>query len=212
MKKIIIIPLFLILTFLMVLFAQDRGASANMGGGLRVTPRNVEELKNAIDLRKSEFERSLASEEEERVLEIKRNQNRFKGAVQNLMIMENMVGGNSLRLREHAQNLNQLSARALELEIEFSDRNIFKKIFFGQKKKSKFDFSEIIDERELEISELKKILENCECTNEVKNIFEEQLEEIDLEHERLESFYIKESKKKGIFSWLVNIFDKNENS
>lgn len=212
MKKIVITSLFLIIIFPTILLAQNKGTGANMGGGLRVTPRNVEELKDAIDLRESEFEKGLAYEEEEGILQIKRNQNRFKGAVQNLMIMENMVGDNSLKLREHTQNLNQLSARTLELEMEFSERGFFKKMFFGQKNKSKQEFSKIIEEREFAIGELKKIFENCECSNEVKNIFEEQLNEISLEHERLGNFYAKESKKKGILSWLINVFDKNENT
>ena len=204
MKKV------LFFAWLIIIFLSINTTVLNAEGsrsvGFRVTPRNVDELNQAIELRKQSFlkERAGMEENKSRIYE---NQNKLRSGVQNLMIMENMIGKNGLEVARIAGDLNMSLDDTLRFERDFSERSKVKKFFFGQKKKVVDGFSNEINNREEKILKLKELLENSEVSSDIKNILQEQLTNIEDEQNRLGDYFQNEIKRKGILTWLVNIFN-----
>lgn len=201
MKKILFLILIIGLFFI---FQNKVNANENgRKGGLRVTPRNAEELRGAIDLREKQFDSSLDSLEEP-LIEIVKNQNRFKAGVQNLMIMDGLVDDPDLR--SVSEDLNATVERTLEIEKEIVSRSFLKKIFFGQKIKTREDFLIILNKRKEGVEKIQDIYNGCDCNNEIRSIFEKQLNEIKKEQERIELLHKREGEKKGLFPWILSLF------
>ncbi|PLX20959.1 hypothetical protein C0584_04200 [Candidatus Parcubacteria bacterium] len=202
MRKYFIIFLFL-LTPLFV-FAQS-GEKKNRG--FRVTPRNTEELRQVMNLREEGFQKELAGMEGERLFAYS-NQNKMRAAAQNMTIMENMIGDGGIDVSDLALEINKSVEKTLDLEERFLKRGGIKKFFFGQKKDEINDFSTEISNREEKISKIRSIYEKCECSEDVRDIFGEELANMENEQNRLKDFFEKETKHKGVLSWFASIFDK----
>jgi len=203
MRKTLI--LFILIFLPLNVFAGNLDKTQTRSRGFRVTPRNVEELRTAIESRKENLKRKREGMDESK-LPIYTNQDKLRGGVQNLMIMENMLGGIGLEVSDLSMSLNDLSEDSLKYEEEFTKRGKFKKFFFGQKNETKEKFSENIKERADDISKLKQLYDKCSCDKEVKDIFGEQMSEIENEQQRIETYYQGEVKRRGILTWLINIF------
>lgn len=204
MKKIIFI-----ISLLFVLFSINQNVQASdqvRRGGLRVTPRNIEGLNKTIDFRRDNFIKEMAGMDEIKS-KIYENQNRLRGGAQNLMIMENMIGDNGEKVAIIAEDLNESAKNTLQFEEDFSERSGFKKFLFGQKKNIVKDFSEEIKNNEERIIELKELMNKSEVSLELRNILDEQFNNIKEEHGRMNMYFQEETKRKGILTWLINIFN-----
>ena len=174
-------------------------------GGLRIVPGNIDGLNKTIESRDKSFEKERSGMEEVKS-KIYGNQNKFRGAVQNLIMMEKMIGRNGPMVAVLAEDLNNFTKNTLKLEQEFSERNSFKKFFFGQKNESVNIFSDVLTQRKEKIAEIKELLSAVEASDEVSDVLKEQIFLIDAEQERLNDFFEKETKRKGILTWFLNIF------
>lgn len=203
MKKTLI--LFAVILLPLSVLAANTEKTQIQRRGLRVTPRNVDELKASIKSRKERFEKEREGMEGNKAL-IYENQDRLRSGAQNLMIMENMLGRTGREISDLSMSLNNLSNDSLKYEEEFSKRGGIKKFFFGQKKDIKENFSKNIAEREDKILKLKELYNKCDCDEDVRQIFEEQITNIEDEQNRLDNYFKKETKRKGILRWLINIF------
>jgi len=174
-------------------------------GGLRIVPGNIDGLNKTIESRDKSFEKERSGMEEVKS-KIYENQNKFRGAVQNLIMMEKMIGRNGPMVAVLAEDLNNFTKNTLKLEQEFSERNSFKKFFFGQKNESVNIFSDVLTQRKEKIAEIKELLSAVEASDEVSDVLKEQIFLIDAEQERLNDFFEKETKRKGILTWFLNIF------
>ncbi|MDA3839741.1 MAG: hypothetical protein PF572_01510 [Patescibacteria group bacterium] len=204
MKKIVFIVLLLLIIPVCINAAQPNAGEAR-SRGFRVTPRNTEELNQAIEMRKQNFQKERAGMEEEKSL-MYENQNKIRSGAQNLMIMENMIGKNGPETSRVAGDINLSSEKTLKLESEFKNRSKVKKFFFGHKKDIVDTFSEEISQRDKNISKLRELYEDLESSEEVKAIFLKQLENIEEEQGRIEEYFQNETKRKGILTWFANIF------
>jgi uncharacterized protein (DUF3084 family) len=204
MKKIVFIVLLLLIIPVCINAAQPNAGEAR-SRGFRVTPRNTEELNQAIEMRKQNFQKERAGMEEEKSL-MYENQNKIRSGAQNLMIMENMIGKNGPETSRVAGDINLSSEKTLKLESEFKNRSKVKKFFFGHKKDIVDTFSEEISQRDKNISKLRELYEDLESSEEVKGIFLKQLENIEEEQGRIEEYFQNETKRKGILTWFANIF------
>ena len=203
MKKTLI--LFAVILLPLSVLAANTEKTQIQRRGLRVTPRNVDELKASIKSRNERFEKEREGMEGNKAL-IYENQDRLRSGAQNLMIMENMLGKAGREISDLSMSLNNLSNDSLKYEEEFSKRGGIKKFFFGQKKDIKENFSKNIAEREDKILKLKELYNKCDCDEDVRQIFEEQITNIEDEQNRLDNYFKKETKRKGILRWLINIF------
>ena len=143
---------------------------------------------------------------DETIASIYKNQNRLRSGAQNLMIMENMIGDGGYEVSDLAQGLNESVGDTLQFEEEFNSRGKIKKFFFGQKKDISEKFLQNISERDKKIERLKELYQDCQCSPEIKSIFNGQLSGIEEEQNRIKEYYESQTKKKGILSWFANIF------
>ncbi len=188
------------------LILSAAGPNSNKkSGGLRVTPRNTDELNQAIELRKQSFQKERAGMNE-MMSQIYEKQNKLRSGAQNLMIMENMMGVHGPEVSRLAEDLNSSSVNTLKLEEAFQNRGKVKKFFFGQNKEIVESFSTEISQRDESITRLRELFEDSEITPEVKDIFRVQLTGIEEEQNRIKEYFQKETKRKGILTWFLNIF------
>jgi hypothetical protein len=204
MKKIAFLILILIIPI--SINAASTISQETRGGGFRVLPRNIDELNQAMELRGKNFKKERAGMNEINS-KIYENQNKLRNGVQNLMMMEKMIRKNGLEISILAEDLNNLTKNTLKFEQEFAERSSFKKFFFGQKKEIVENFLKEINEREKKILKIKELIESSEVSVEIEDVLQEQFIDIEDEQNRLNSYFQGEIKRKGILTWLVNIFD-----
>ncbi len=202
-KKVII---YFLLFFALIIFPSNKMILGKGHGGLRVTPRNITELNNAIRIRNenSKKKRDKMSELQKMVHQ---NQDKFRNALENIMIMENMIGENSYEIVENASDLKESFNNTIHYEEDFLSRSKYMKFFFGQKKEIKEKFGKEIDKRKEGIKVLENLFIEAEHNRDLTEIYTKQLSDLKEEEKRMEDFYNEEIRRKGVLTWLINIFE-----
>lgn len=130
------------------------------------------------------------------------NQNEVRLAVHALLEMENLTGGIGPQIREVARNFNNSVKATLNAEERIEERGRIKRFFAG----GNFDAADILDEQIAEsrprIQQLKKLRNECQCTDDVKALMTEQIQKMEQEQNRLQGLSQAERSRKGIFGWI----------
>lgn len=130
------------------------------------------------------------------------NQNKINQAVYSLLSMEYLLPSVGIIVSDIARQLNSSSQKTNIAEEEIKARNYFAYFLVGG------DFnladeieSEIILNKE-RISDLRELNSRCGCPTEIQNIFEEQIQVIEKEQNRLQEIVNLEKSSKGLFGWV----------
>jgi len=143
---------------------------------------------------------------EDREVEVIKNQNQVRSAVHSLLEMEEVVGGIGPQVSEIAKEFNNSVEATQKTELKISNRNSFVRFFMGGDKDAAKDLKQQIQENRERIQELRKLGEDCDCGEEVRNMFQEQIQSMEQEQERLDDIVAKENQSKGLFGWLFGWF------
>ena len=163
--------------------------------------RNKEELKEMIQKKKQELEQK-EKEVKPKQKETIKNQNKVKLAVHSLLAMEDLTGGIGKQVSEIAKEFNNGVDKTLKAEVKLQKKSKLKKFLTGGDKETAEEIEEEVKKSKERIKKLKKLKETCEdCEEEVKEMFQEQIQNIEQEQTRLQKVAQKE-KKKGLFGWL----------
>jgi hypothetical protein len=134
--------------------------------------------------------------------EVAQNQNQIRIAVHSLLEMEGVIGGIGSKVSKIAREVDNSLQSAKKAELKISNRNVLVRFFMGGDKEATQELKNHIEQNRERIQELYKLREDCDCQEEVKNMFQEQIREMGNEQERLERLAEKENQSKGLFGWL----------
>ncbi|MBU4482072.1 hypothetical protein KKC16_01305, partial [Patescibacteria group bacterium] len=167
---------------------------------------NTNQLREMIQLRKSELTDELDDIKEEVQQKVYRNQNVVREAVHTLLVAEDLVGGIGQRVSEIAQEFNNSVDKTIKAEEQIQKRSGFIKFLIGGVKNVAQELKTEAEQNQNKVEELKKLKEQNWMSAEVKEILQEQIQNLEQEQNRLQNLAEKEINKKGIFGWLINLF------
>ena len=73
---------------------------------------------------------------------------------------------------------------------------------FGGDEEAGSELQTELNQTRTRIQELKQLQQECECDEQVRNMFQEQIQNMELEQERLEALAQNEIQNKGLLGWL----------
>ena len=130
------------------------------------------------------------------------NQNQVRLAVHALLAMEGLVGGIGKNVSEIARGFNNSIQSTIKAEEKIQTRGRIARFFMGGDHEAAEEMEQEVNRNRERIQELKQLKEQCECDEEVMNMFQEQIQNMEQEQNRLQGLAQAEKKSKGIFGWL----------
>jgi len=171
----------------------------------QIKAHTATELKQMIQERKQEMDDELFEMKEERK-EVRQNQNEVMLTVHSLLASEDLVGGIGPRVSEIAREFNNSVQATLLAEDKINSRSNFVRLFIGGDNEAADEIAQEVNANRDRIRNLKQLMNECECDEEIRNTIREQIMNTEQEQNRLEELADGEKIKKGVFGWLKNIF------
>ena len=128
------------------------------------------------------------------------NQNKVRNSIYSLLSMENLIPNVGILVSDIARQLNGSVQKIIIAEEKIQKRNFFVRFFLGGDKKSADEIETELKLNEKRISDLETLKLRCECSGEIKNIFEQQIQIIKEEQNRLQRLIDSEKSSNGLFS------------
>ena len=159
------------------------------------------QLKEMVQQKQQAMNQELEgkSEKEQKVYQ---NQNQVRLAVHSLLAMEDLVGGIGKNVSQIARQFNNSIQATINAEEKIQTRSAFARFFVGGDEKAAGEIEQEVNQNKQRIQELKQLYEQCDCDEEVKEIMQEQIQNMEQEQNRLQELAQKEKKSKGLFGWL----------
>lgn len=222
MKKFIFISLVLFLSGSLV-FAQEQQNQGNEQGQQlqtqqqtinqgeenqlmitqqqQIVSEKINELEEKIQKKQQEMnqEMRLLGETERRIYQ---NQNQVRLAVHSLLGMEDLIGGIGPQVSEIAKEFNNSLEATVRAEERIQARNKILKFFSGGDRAAAIIMEQEINRNRERIQQFKELKEECDCDDEIKTMFQEQINNMEQEQNRLQQMAEKEKQTKGLFGWL----------
>jgi len=162
---------------------------------------NTEQLKQIIQEKKQELQQEIEQLKEQK-REMHQNQNRVRLAVHSLLAMENLTGGIGQNISEIAREFNNSAQIQMQAEEKIRNRNRLIKIFIGGDQEAANQIQNQVEQNQQRIEKLQQLMEQCDCDPEVKQIMQEQIQNMRQEQQRLQELAQKEKQNKGLFGWI----------
>jgi len=162
---------------------------------------DVSELHLMIQQKQQEMNQELTNFQA-KTIEVYQNQNKVRLAVHSLLSMEDLTGNIGAQISEIARNFNNSVQATINAEEKIQNRNAFVRFFMGGNSKSAEDIAQEVAQNRLRIQELTQLKEQCSCSEEVKAVIQEQIQNMKQEQTRLQELAQQEKQKKGLFKWF----------
>ncbi|MCK4553502.1 hypothetical protein KAU19_00880 [Candidatus Parcubacteria bacterium] len=98
--------------------------------------------------------------------------------------------------------------KPLRFEEKIQTRGKIKKFFFGGDKENAEALQQETSQNQGKIAELKSLYKGCDCQQEVKEVLAEQIQNLDIEQNRLRQLAKKQLDSKGVFGWMFGWLSK----
>ncbi len=162
----------------------------------------TERLREMITEKSQEIGQAVQGISDAKQRGVYENQNRTSEAVHALLAAENLAGGIGSEVSKIAREFGNSVEKTIQAETKIQNRNSIVKFFFGGDKEATEEILQETNKNQEKIQQLKNLHQECDCDPEVKNIFQEQIQNLEQEQNRLGQLAQEEKSKKGIFGWL----------
>lgn len=182
---------------------QNQGEEGQLTVTLQQQTANqkLEQVKQRIQEKKQIIEEEAeAMEGNEK--KVSQNQNQVRVAVQSLLEMEDLTGGIGPQVSEIAREFNNSLQSVNRAELRIANRNAFVRFFMGGDQEAGKELKGEIEANRERIQELYRLRDECDCKEEVRNMFQEQIAQMEEEQNRLDELVQKENQSRGLFGWL----------
>jgi len=169
--------------------------------------KNIAELKEAISQKRQELKQEL-SEKTEKEQKVYQNQNQVREAVHALLSAEGLAGGIGQQVSAIAREFNNSVEKTIQAEKKIQERGWLKRLLSGGDKASAEEIDKEVKMTQGKVQQLLSLKETCQCSDEVKNIIQEQIQNIEKEQTRLQEIAKSENSAKGIWGWFKGLFSK----
>jgi hypothetical protein len=212
MKKIALLMVLLIVFSSLLVLAKQDPVMVKAGNPQAISEEDIEDDADEDELEEEE-ETEVEDDMGERGKEGKpllpkqemtrvENQNRIRLAVHALLDVENRTGGIGKNISAIAREFNNRINKTAQLEEKLEKRSKLRRFFAGGDKESSEELELEVNKTMNRLKELRELRSQCDCSEEIKAMIQEQIQQMDQEQDRLSGLADKERKSKGIFGWL----------
>jgi len=175
--------------------------------GEQVRARTTNELRTMIQEKQQEMNQEVQSfgEKQQKVYQ---NQNEVRLAVHSLLAMEDLVGGIGPQVSQIAKDFDNSVQATIQAEERIQNRNMIVRFFAGGNQEAAGEIEREVNQNKLRVQQLKQLREQCDCDEEIKNMFQEQIQNMEQEQNRLQQLAEKEKQAKGIWGWIKSLFGR----
>ena len=160
--------------------------------------QSLDELNQMIQNNEDKLNEEINSMNKNQKI-IYENQNKVRNSIYSLLSMENLIPNIGILVSDIARQLNGSVQKIIIAEEKIQKRNFFVRFFLGGDKKSADEIETELKLNEKRISDLETLKLRCECSGEIKNIFEQQIQIIKEEQNRLQRLIDSEKSSNGLF-------------
>ncbi len=165
------------------------------------TQERMEEIRQKMERNQQRLNETLENLSEN-AREVHRHGFRVSNAVHSLLATENWTGGIGEEVSQIAQDINKSVNKTVEAEQKINNRGGFSKFLFGGDEKAAEKIQSQVNKNQQRLQRLEQSQQNCNCSEEVKNMMQEQIQEIEQEQQRLQQIAQEEKQNKGLLGWL----------
>lgn len=188
--------------------ASNQGETNQLRANIATRAKNIEELRNMISENRQKLQDEIKNLGNENIQKVWRNQNQVREAVHALLASEDLMGGIGSQVSAIAQQFNNSLQKTVQAEERIQARSKLKLFFFGGDNLAAEELKNEVVQNQDKIGQLMMFKESCQCSEEVRQILEEQIENMQQEQDRLMQLAKEQQNKKGIFGWLVGWLKK----
>jgi len=156
--------------------------------------QNVQQIRQQMNQEVQQMEKKEQN--------VYQNQNEVRLAVHSLLAIKDTLGGIGEQVSQIATQFNNSVQSTIRAEERIQVRNPVAKFFTGGDKEAAGIIEQEANRNRERILQLKQLAEQCDCGEEVKAMFQEQIKNMEQEQNRLREIAETEKKNKGIFGWL----------
>jgi hypothetical protein len=165
----------------------------------------VSEVRTMIQQRKQELNeeaQGLGGVQQK----VYQNQNAVREAVHGLLAIENLAPGIGSQVSQIAKEFNNSVENTIVAEEKIQKRSAIARFFMGGEKDAAGELEQELEQNQQRILELKQLKDQCACSEDVKALIQEQIQNMDQEQIRLQELTEREKSSNGIFGWVRNLF------
>ncbi|MBU5688139.1 MAG: hypothetical protein KQA41_00715 [Candidatus Aenigmarchaeota archaeon] len=176
-----------------------------------IQERNQEEIRERVQLQEkvkniTDQVRARIEEETRNIKgaeqKVYQNQNTVRVAVHTLLAMEDLTGGIGKNISQIAREFNNSIQATIRAEERIEKRNKITRFFVGGDDQAAKEIEQQVLQNQIRIQELKKYSRECNCSEEIKAMLQEQIQNLEREQSRLSELVKKEKESKGLFGWI----------
>jgi len=184
-----------------VLISQQTSSNTQAVEAPKVMAQSTVELQSMVQEREMVMEQEMANatDSEKKVLQ---NQNQVRSAVHALLAMEDLVGGIGPQVSEIARGFNNSVQATINAEEKMQNRNAVESFFFGGDEVAAQEMEQEVVQNMARIQELNTLMADCNCTQEVRAVMQEQVQAMETEQNRLQDVAEEQKANKGLIGWL----------
>ena len=169
---------------------------------------DTEQLKTMIRNKKQEMDQEIKNIKDKEQQKVYQNQNKVREAVHALLATEGLTGDIGPQVSAIAKEFNNSVEKTIKSEEKIQKRNKIVEFFFGGDEEASENILRETNKNKEKIQQLKNLYRECDCDEEVKNIIQEQIQNIEQEQNRLGQLAQEQKAKKGLFGWLFGWMKK----
>ncbi len=173
----------------------------------RIQVQDAESLRQNIQQRTQEMAQEMQNLGETQA-GVYQNQNKVRLAVHSLLVMEDLVGGIGQQVSDIAREFDSSVQATIRAEERIQNRNQFVRFFMGGDREAVAAIEQEVNRNRERIQQLEQLQEQCDCGEEVKNMFQEQVQNMEQEQNRLQQLADQEQRYNGLFGWFFRLFQR----
>jgi len=180
---------------------QGEGEQLMITQQQQVTAGQINEVKQKIQQKQQEMNQETQSmgKTEQKVYQ---NQNQVRSAVQSLLEMKDIIGGIGSQVSQIAQEFDNSVQATIRAEEKIQTRSRFVRFFVGGDQETAELIEQEVNRNRERIQQLNQLEEQCDCDEQVKAMFQEQISNMEQEQNRLQQVAQTEKQIRGLFGWL----------
>ncbi|MBN2566720.1 hypothetical protein JXB02_01385 [Candidatus Woesearchaeota archaeon] len=177
-------------------------AGAEAGEGQTVKAQDMEQIREMLQEKRQEMAQETVGEGA-KIQAAHQNQNEVRIAVHAMLALGEHMGGIGPQVSAIAKEFNNSVQATIRAEERIETRSAFARLFAGGDAEAAGELERQVGQNRERIQELERLRDSCtDCDPAVKSMFQEQLQAMEQEQDRLGELAGKEKGSKGLFGWI----------
>lgn len=177
---------------------KNKGAESQIQNKEQVRTQ-IGDLKKEMEQKKQQLNSEGAKKNNQQAI---KNQNQVRIAAQTLSKMESMIGSRGKEISAIAKEFENSVQATVKSEEKIQTKSGFARFFTGGDHKAAEELESEVTKNQERIKELKQLKEEADCEKEVKEMIQEQIQQMENEQKRLHDLAQEEKQSKGLLGWI----------